>query len=215
VKYGRTRRPAQVVRRTTLVQSLAPRPINRCSEAPAGHTNRCRELPPSANRVGSDVADPSAFGNSAHIAGRVNLVRAAPSHTRERPLIWRLAGLAAPETLIDRPETGSGGGWSSRGACTPQPRRAPDLGAGWTEPFAPPLGVSLLPSSEHYRRSSREAPSGLLVAPAGPRVPTAPGGEDNGAAAEHEQGDLVLRSFDFAVVVASASGRRSFRGETL
>jgi len=40
---------------------------------------------------------------------------------------------------------------------------------GWEEPFAP------LSSSEHYCRSSREAPPGLRVAPVGPRVSTAPG----------------------------------------
>ena len=40
---------------------------------------------------------------------------------------------------------------------------------GWKEPFAP------LSSSEHYCRSSREAPTGLRDAPPGPRVSAAPG----------------------------------------
>jgi hypothetical protein len=78
----------------------------------------------------------------------------------------------------------------------PKSRRAPDLGAG-RSPSLLSGGPMLLPSSEHYRRSSREAPPGLLAAPAGPRVSTAPGGEGNGAAAEHEEGDLVLRAFDW------------------
>jgi hypothetical protein len=40
---------------------------------------------------------------------------------------------------------------------------------GWKEPFAP------LSSSEHYCRSSREAPTGLRDAPSRPRVSGAPG----------------------------------------
>jgi hypothetical protein len=95
------------------------------------------------------------------LAGRVNLeVRAAQSHTHTNVRSFS-------KNLIGCLRTGSG--WRVEPGClyTP-PRRAPDPGAG----RSPSL---LLSSSEHYCRSSRDAPTGLRDAPPGPRVSAAPG----------------------------------------
>jgi hypothetical protein len=62
-------------------------------------------------------------------------VRAAHSHTHERPLIWRFAGLAAPESLIGCLQTGSG--WLVEPGWVYTPTAKGSRSAGWTEPFAP------------------------------------------------------------------------------
>ena len=153
-----------------------------------------RNFRPQRRVVGADVADPSASGNSAHIAERVNLeVRAAPSHNTTS------SGALARGMDVSR-------------SSAEQLDRLPDDG----ERLAGRAGVVVHPNREGLQNwAGGRSPSLLLLSferallPLVARGPTRaagrPGGasrfygawgEGNGAAAEHEEGDLVLRSFN-------------------
>jgi hypothetical protein len=199
--YLREVRPGPRPRRrsfcwTTLVQSFAPRHINRCSEAPAGHTNRCRDLPPSAKQVGVNVADPSASGNSAHICwkGEIGRPRRTVSYTHERPIIF--------DNLDRLPEDGER--VAGRAGVFVHPTAKGSRSGGWEEPFAP---FCLRASTTAARRARPRPGCGM------PRRGLASLrrlGEGNGAAAEHEEGDLVLRSL-LNCPALKAVHRSSFR----
>jgi hypothetical protein len=132
------------------------------------------------------------------LAGRVNLeVRAAQSqYTHERPIIFG---------KLDRlPEDGER--VAGRAGVFVHPTAKGSRPGGWKEPFAPFIFErALLPLVAR-------GPDRAAGCPAGASRLCGAGGEGNGAAAEHEEGDLVLRSLsNFAAVSAPQNGRRSFR----